>query len=322
MPHQTHAPLLGIALKVAGVACFTIMLALARSYNDYPLTVVIFYRSFFALGVLVIWLAWRGAFPRALYTSRLPAHLVRAIAGIGSMFFTFAAFRLIPLADATALGYVQPLLVVLLAAIVLREKLTSLRVISVISGFAGILIMVWEHLGANAPLADNRALGTFCAVFGALLIAVAFIQVRRLTQTEDTGAIAFYFQGTTTLVSLAGLALAVLWPSDAPFAATIQSQAWVWPRGFDWFPLISIGVLGGCGQLLITQGFRYADASILAVFDYTSLVWAVLIGLVVFSEIPSVYVITGAGVVITAGLLVVLEENRLLRSRQDKKQPD
>lgn len=312
---DANAPLLGIAFKMLGVLCFTIMLALARGYNEYPLAVVIFFRSFFALFVLVIWLWWQGAFPRALYTQRLPAHLFRSIAGIGSMFFTFAAFRLIPLADATAIGYVQPLLLVVLAAVFLRERLTPLRIYSVIGGFAGILVMLWEHVGGKSVQSSpDSTLGAFCAFMGALLIAVGFSQIRRLTKTEHTGAIAFYFQSTTTITAVCVLLAAAVWPIDAPMASVLRAEAWVWPRGFDWFPLISIGILGGIGQLLITQGFRYADASILAVFDYSSLVWAVLIGLLVFSEIPSAYVMFGAAIVIAAGLLVVWEENRLRKS--------
>lgn len=310
MSHIANATLVGIALKLAAVFLFTVMLALSKGYSHYPLTVIIFFRSFFALVVLVIWLAWRGAFPRALYTRRLPAHLVRSIAGIGSMFFIFAAYGLLPLADATAIGYAQPLMVALMAAIILRERITSLRIASIIAGFAGILVMLWEHLGAGALLTENT-LGAFCALMGAFLVAVAFIQIRRLTQTEDTGAIAFYFQTTTTLAAVAGLIAAVLWPLDAPLATVMRSQAWVWPAGLDWVGLIAIGVLGGMGQILMTQGFRYADASILAVFDYSSLIWAVLIGLAVFGEIPSFYVMAGAAIVIAAGLAVVWEENRL-----------
>lgn len=311
MSHIANATLVGIALKLVAVFLFTLMLALSKGYGHYPLTVIIFFRSFFALVVLVIWLAWRGAFPRALYTRRLPAHLVRSVAGIGSMFFIFAAYGMLPFADATAIGYAQPLIVAVLAAIVLRERVSALRVISIVGGFAGVIVMLWEHLGAGSGTARTpNALGAFCALMGALLVAVAFIQIRRLTETEDTGAIAFYFQFTTTLAALAVLLAAALWPSGAPLAGAMQSQVWVWPEGLDWLALIAIGVLGGMGQILMTQGFRYADASILAVFDYSSLVWAVLIGLAVFSEIPSLYVLAGATIVIAAGLIVVWEENR------------
>ena len=313
MSHIANATLVGIALKLVAVFLFTVMLALTKGYSHYPLTVIVFFRSFFALVVLVIWLGWRGAFPRALYTRRLPAHLVRSIAGIGSMFFIFAAYGLLPLADATAIGYAQPLMVALLAAIILRERITRLRIVSIAAGFAGILVMLSEHLGVGA-LASENALGAFCALMGAALVAIAFIQIRRLTQTEDTGAIAFYFQATTTFAAIVGLIAAVLWPGDAPLAAIMHGQAWVWPKGVDWIALVGIGVLGGMGQILMTQGFRYADASILAVFDYSSLLWAVLIGLAVFGEIPTIYVMAGATIVIVSGLAVVWEESRSRRT--------
>lgn len=302
--------LTGIVLKILAVFLFTIMLALGKGYSHYPLTVIIFFRSFFALVVLVIWLGWRGAFPRALYTKRLPAHLVRSLAGIGSMFFIFASYGLLPLADATAIGYVQPLLVALLAAIILREAITPLRILAIIAGFAGVTIMLWDNLSGAAAFDADRPLGAFCALMGALLVAVAFIQIRRLTLTEDTGAIAFYFQFTTTVAAVLGLAAAVVWPQDAPLAALMRSQTWVWPAGTDWIGLVAIGVLGGAGQILMTQGFRYADASILAVFDYTSLIWAVLIGFAVFGELPTFYVLAGAAIVIASGLAVVWEESR------------
>ncbi|MGE3244878.1 MAG: DMT family transporter [Beijerinckiaceae bacterium] len=306
--------LLGIWLKLIAVLLFTVMLALAKGYSQYPLAVIIFFRSFFALVVLVVWLAWRGAFPRALHTRRLPAHLVRSIAGIGSMFFIFAAYGMIPLAEATAIGYVQPLMVALLAALILRERITRLRIASIAAGFAGVILMLWESIGGVGGGGQQHALGAFSALMGAGLVAIAFIQIRRLTLTEDTGAIAFYFQATTTLAALAVLGAAVLWPSGAPLAETMHSQVWVWPRGFDWVALILIGVLGGVGQILMTQGFRYADASILAVFDYSSLIWAVLIGLAIFGETPTSYVMAGAAIVIAAGLAVVWEENQLRKA--------
>lgn len=308
--------LLGIGLKVLAVFLFTIMLSLGKGYAEYPLAEIVFFRSFFALVVLVAWLAWRGAFPAALYTKRLPAHLVRSLAGVGSMFFIFASYALLPLADATAIGYVQPLMVALLAWIILRERITRLRIVSIIVGFTGVMIMLWEHLGAGAAGAAARSpLGAFCALAGAFLVAIAFIQIRRLTVTEDTGAIAFYFQTCTTIAAVAVLAAAAVVPGEGTFNL-IAGQAWVWPRAVDWLPLIAIGVLGGMGQILMTQGFRYADASILAVFDYTSLIWAVAIGLAVFGEVPSLNTVFGALVVIGAGLAVLWQENERRKARR------
>ena len=92
------------------------------------------------------------------------------------------------------------------------------------------------------------------------------IQTRRLTRTEDTAAIVFYFQGTTTLASLLIVVAAAYWPEAWLGAAIMHSQAWIWPAGRDWLPLIAVGLLGGIGQILMTQSYRFADASALA--DY------------------------------------------------------
>lgn len=314
MAQQSNRVLLGIALKIAAVFLFTVMLSLSKGYREYPLAVIVFYRSFFALLVLVVWLGWRGAFPRAIYTKRLPAHLVRAIAGIGSMFFMFAAYQLLPLADATALSYLQPLLVALFAGIVLHERLTKLRIAAIVSGFFGILVMLWHHFGAGAGERNmDHVIGAILSIMGAILVAIAFIQIRRLTETEDTGAITFYFQFTTSLAALAVLIAALVWPQNLPFAGWVRSQAWVWPSLADAFPLIMIGILGGIGQILMTEGFRFAPASVLAAFDYTGLIWAVLIGFAIFGEVPAINVLFGAVIVVAAGLAVVWQESRMRR---------
>lgn len=310
MAQQSNRVLLGIALKVSAVFLFTVMLALSKAYKSYPLAVIIFYRSFFALAVLVVWLAWRGKFPRAIYTQRLPAHLVRAIAGIGSMFFMFGAYQLLPMADATALSYVQPLLVALFAGIVLGERLTGLRIGAILAGFGGVLTMLWHHLGAGSAANPDHIAGAILSIMGAILVAVAFIQIRRLTETEDSGAITFYFQFTTSCAALAVLGAALVWPSSFPFAGWVQAQAWVWPSLADAAPLIMIGILGGIGQIMLTEGFRYSPASVLAAFDYTGLIWAVAIGFVIFAETPTLNVLAGAAIVIGAGLSVVWQESR------------
>lgn len=310
MAQQSNRVLLGIAFKVIAVFLFTVMLSLSKGYKEYPLAVIIFYRSFFALVVLIIWLAWRGQFPRAIYTRRLPAHLVRAIAGIGSMFFMFAAYQLLPLADATALSYLQPLLVALFAGLVLGEKLTKLRIGAILCGFAGVLLMLWHHLGTAGAANTDHIAGAILSILGAILVAVAFIQIRRLTETEDSGAITFYFQFTTSCAAIAVLVASLVWPSGFPFAGWVHSQAWVWPSAADAIPLIMIGVLGGIGQILLTEGFRFAPASVLAAFDYTGLIWAVAIGLVIFAEVPTLNVLAGAAIVIAAGLSVVWQESQ------------
>ncbi len=303
--------MLGIGLKVTSVLLFTCMLTIGKAYSAYPVAQLVFFRSAFALVPLMIWLLMRGDFPGALHTKRFPGHLLRSTAGIGSMFFIFAAYALLPLADATAIGYASPLIIVVLASIFLGERAPPLRWAAVCFGFLGVLVMLWEHLGQGAaPDHQRSATGAIFMLMAAFLIAIAMIQTRRLTKTETTGAITFYFQATTTVASFCVLAAAAFWPDSAPGATLMQGQAWVAPPVADWAPLILIGLLGGVGQIFMTQGYRYADASVLATFDYSSILFAVAIGLVFFGEIPSAAVLIGAAIVISSGLTVVWQESQ------------
>jgi drug/metabolite transporter (DMT)-like permease len=136
------------------------------------------------------------------------------------------------------------------------------------------------------------------------------IQTRRLTRTEDTGAIVFYFQTSTTVASMLVMAAAEIWPDGAPFASVMQSQAWVTPTWDDWLPLIALGLLGGIGQIFMTQSYRYADASIIACFDYTSMIWALMIGLMIFGEVPNGVALVGATIIVFGGLLAIFAERK------------
>lgn len=292
------------------------MLTLGKAYSAYPVAQIVFFRSAFALIPVLIWLLLRGDFPRALHTRRFGGHLFRSLAGVGSMFCIFTAYALLPLADATAIGYASPLMIVVLASVFLGEKMTAVRWGAVSAGFAGVLMMLWEHLGAgHAGDHPRSAVGAAFMLAAAFLIAIAMLQTRRLTKTEDTGAITFYFQSTTTVASGLVIVAAALWPSGVPLAGLIQAQAWVAPAAADWAPLVAIGLLGGVGQILMTQGYRYAEPSVLATFDYSSLLFAVAIGFVVFGDVPTTAVLVGAVIVISAGLAVVWQESRRPEAR-------
>lgn len=300
--------LTGIAFKVASTLFFSGMLALVKYYSAYPVAELVFFRSFFALIPLVFWLMWRGDFPRALHTKWLGGHLVRSIAGVGSMSLMFAAYGLLPLADVTAIGYAAPLLIVVFSAFLLGEGVTGSRWTAVMIGFAGVMVMLWEHLGSGS---DARgAVGALCAFSAAVLVSIAMIQTRRLTRTEDTGAIVFYFQTTTTLAALLVILVAESWPQAAPFAGPIRSQAWMWPTFADWWPLVFMGLLGGVGQIFMTQSYRFADASIVACFDYSSMIFALLIGVFFFGERPSGIGLVGAAIIVFGGLLAIRAERR------------
>lgn len=312
--------LFGIGLKVASTLVFTLMAALVKvSSANYPVAEIVFFRSLLALAVLGVWLWWRGDFPRALHTDRIGGHILRGAVGAASMYMGFSTYGLLPLPDATAVGYATSLIIVLFAAIVLREPVGFSRWIAVAVGFGGVIVTLWEHLGggpttaaAALGLSPGVLIGLIC-VFWCCFTAAAMLQTRRLAQTEETAAIVFWFQTTTTCTGLIFMGVARAWPEGAPLAALVHGQAWVMPTGEGLAVLCALGVLGGLGQIWMTAAYRYCDASVAACFDYASLVWALGLGLLLFGEIPTALGLGGVGIIAGAGLFLIWRERRALR---------
>jgi len=306
----------GILLKIAATLAFAVMSTIIKLVSArFPVGEIVLFRSLFAMATLVAWLARRGEFPGALGTRRKLGHVGRSIAGSGGMFFGFIALSLLPLADATAFTFVSPLLIVPMAALGLREVVRPYRWAAVGFGFVGVLVMLSDDLGQSAGATAGYSAGAAIALGGALCTAVAMIQTRRLSRSEATGAIVFYFTSVTTFISATLLALAAAWPIGAFGGEFFAGQRFVAPNGLEFGLLASIGLLGGAGQILMTASYRYADASIIAAFDYVSMIWAATLGYAVFAETPSVAVLAGAAVVAAAGVYVVWRERPSRRVR-------
>lgn len=292
------SPLLGISYKLVSAFTFTLMSAgIKLVATRYPTGEVVFFRSFFAMIPLIIWLAWRHEFPAALKTKNLRGHLKRGVIGSTGMFLGFSALQLLPLSDAVAIGYAAPLAVVVLAALILKERVRIYRWTAVTVGFAGVLLMLSPHLGVDAlarGFSGGPAIGAMLALGGACCSAFASIEVRLLTNTERTGAIVFYFM---MLTSVLGLATSLL--------------GWQMPGWQDALLLVAIGVLGGLGQILLVQAYRYGDASLIAPFEYSTMIWAMALGWFVFGEWPVTAVLIGSAIVVTSGIYVILREKQL-----------
>ena len=307
---------LGITYKLASAFLFTVMAALIRSLGlNVPLGEVVFARSFFALIPIVIWLLWRGVLRRALVTDRHVGHMLRGMIGVSSMFLMFAALARLPLPDATALGYASPLFVVIFAAVLLREKVHVVRWTAVGVGLFGVLVMLWPQLTTGAlavaihggPAADETAAGVAFAIGATVLTAAAMIQIRRLTETEGTGTIVFYF---SVWSAVAGLA-------SAPVLG------WVWPDLSTGLTLVAIGCVGGIAQIFLTESYRHADASLIAPFEYSTILWALTIGFFAFGDLPSGWTAIGGAIVVASGVAVAIRERQLgiKRARVRKASP-
>jgi drug/metabolite transporter (DMT)-like permease len=291
-------PFAGIALKVLSTLVFSMMGASIKLVGSrYPTGEIMFFRAFFTLVPLTIWLAWRGEVKRVHRTNHLAGHIRRNIIGAAGMFLGFVGLTNLPLPDATAIGYAGPLLTVVFAAVLLKEVVRGYRWSAVLIGLIGVVLMLIPHMSLSI-IADARqggpALGALASLAGAACSAFAVVEVRRLSQSESTATIVFYFA-----IVCSGLALLSL------------HWGWKLPNLPDAMILIATGIFGGLGQILLTGSYRHAGISTLAPFDYTSMIWALGLGYVMFGNVPQQIVLAGAIVVISAGLFVIWRERQL-----------
>ena len=286
----------GIGLKIGAIALFTVMFALVKALSDtIPAGQAVFFRSAFAIPVLFTWLLMQGELSGAVSVKSKRPHVWRGFVGTAAMGLNFTAAGFLPLPEITAIGFTTPLLIVVFASIMLGERVGVYRISAVLVGLIGVLIIVEPRLtlGEMDAAQDAMMLGVILAITAAACAALAQIQIRKMVQVERTSAIIFYFCITASVFSL----------------STVGT--WVWPSPPQFLILILIGILGGVGQIMLTTAYRYAPASVIAPFDYTAMIFALGIGYFAFSELPSAQMILGAGIVIAAGVFVILREAQL-----------
>lgn len=292
-----------IALKLASVFLFVVMAALIKfGSTEVPPGQAVFFRSFFAIPVILLWLTSRRELTSGLRMTKPSVHLIRGMLGTTTMWISFAGLALLPLSEVKAIQYVVPVFVVVLAAIFLGERIRLVRMAAVAMGLFGVLIILWPRIGSFSGGSEDsaRALGAVLVLTSSVCAAFAQIFVRRMIETEETAAIVFWFSLSATCLSLVTM----------PFG-------WVLPSAGAVLALMLAGFLGGAAQILLTSAYRYSGVSVIAPFEYTSMLIAVAIGYAVFDEIPTVQMFVGAAFVIAAGVLIVLRE-RQLRLRRGK----
>lgn len=287
----------GIGLKVASVASFLTMAALLKATGSLPPGELVFFRSFFAIFPIAIFLAMRGQLVEGLQTERPFGHVGRGILGTAAMGFMFYALTKLPLPEAVAIGYAMPLLIVVFGALFLKEDVRLYRWGAVAVGVVGVGIIVWPRLtvfsGGGGPATD-LAIGAIAGIVSAVFGAFAMMHVRNLVQTERSATIVLYFSITSSLAGLATLPL-----------------GWLWPTPAQWAMLVSAGIAGGIGQILLTEAYRNADVSVVAPFEYTSLIFSLVIGYVFFGDVPTITMLIGALIVVAAGLFIIWREHAL-----------
>ena len=291
------SPIKGIALKLCSVVLFITMVSLIKATAQHvPVGEAVFFRSFFAIPVILGWMIARGNLRTGLKVTSKLGHFWRGFVGSVAMGMSFAGLGLLPLPEVTALGYAAPLLTVIFAAMFLDEKVGLFRISAVMLGLVGVLIVVSPRLSllGSETIETAQAVGAVLVLLGAVCAALAQIYIRKLVKTEQTAAIVFYFSITSTVLSLLTI----------PFG-------WVMPTGWEIFLLVMAGLIGGAAQIFLTSAYRFADASVVAPFDYASMIFALAIGFFIFDEVPTGTMLIGAVIVILAGCIIIWRERQL-----------
>lgn len=290
-------PLKGISLKVFSVVVFVAMSTLIKSAGQGIATgQITFYRSAFAMVPILVYLGCTGYLRTAFKTDNILGHLARGFVGIVSMSFGFYGLVHLPLPEAIAIGYAMPLLGVIFAAIFLKETVRLYRWTAVLIGLVGVMIITWPRLTLldKGGLGTEEALGALAVLISAALGATAMVLVRKLVVREKTHTIVLYFSLSAACFSL--LTLPFGW-EPLPWSSFLL--------------LMAAGFCGGIAQLLLTQSYRYADMSTIAPFEYTSILLGIVIGYVLFDDIPTRTMLIGTVIVIGAGIFIIWREHKL-----------
>ena len=301
-----------ISLKLVSALLFAFLSAFIRYLGEtgVPVGQSVFFRSAFAIIPVVLIYAWRRELMSAVVTSRPLGHLGRGAISVAGMFLNFAALARLPLVDATAISFAAPLITVAFAAWFLGERVRIYRWSAVGVGFIGVIVMLWPYLdfaqfSAEGAAAQAAMLGAIFALMGAFTNAGAVVQTAGSPTPKRRRR------------SCSISRCPARWPGLQPLPL-----GWVWPTGWQLAALIGAGLVGGTAHIVLTESYRYAPASMVAPFDYTTMVWAFVLGYWMFGEVPTVYVYIGAAIVAASGLFVIWRERQLgLRREAESEGP-
>jgi drug/metabolite transporter (DMT)-like permease len=283
----------GALLMATAAACYAIMHGTVRYLSSelHPFEIT-FFRNLFGFIVLLPWFAVRGLQP--LRTRRIGLHLLRASSNVVAMLMFFMALSMTPLVLVQALGFTAPLFTTVLAIFILGERVRLRRWTALMAGFIGALIII-------RPGFQPIEVGALLTVGSAAVWGFTLITIKILSRTDSAVTITAYM---VLLMSPLSLIPALFY--------------WTWPEPTAWFWLVVCGVTGTVAQLLMTQSFRVAEATVVLPFDFTKIVWGALIGYLAFGEAVDVWTFAGAAVIFSGVTYITYRERNLAASERDR----
>jgi drug/metabolite transporter (DMT)-like permease len=251
---------------------------------------VVFFRCLMSFPLFALWIFFQD---RSLFRTHYPwGHLLRGLLGLFLLYAVSECFRELHLAEAYTLFFAAPLLITLLSGPILGEPAGRLRITIALVGFSGVLV-------ALRPSASSLiSYGATMGLLGMVAYSFTVLLLRRLGDKDNTVTIAFWF------VTICGAGAGIL---AIPHWQPVGSQHW--PM------LLLLGITGSAGQILLTAAFRRASPAVIAPFDYTHMIFAVIYGFALWGYLPDVRTWFGAGIIVCSGLFIIYREHRI-RQRQ------
>ena len=275
-----------VLYMVGSVICFSTMDLIVKYLDEVPFGQVLFMRFFFGM-IPIFFLIPKEKIFTFYKTKRPGLHTFRAVSGTIAIIALFIALRNLPLAEVISLTFTGPLFVTIMSVIFLSEKVGIRRWSAVGIGFVGMLFIV-------RPAFEDMNLYYIFPILFSLGFANVAISIRSLSKTEPNYLIAFYFSLLSLLVGLGTI-----------------FNGWIWPTTYETFLFITLGLSGGIANLLLTQSYRLADASLVSPLKYLSLVVAVSAGYFIFSEVPKLITLFGAGLIVISSFIIFRREETL-----------
>jgi drug/metabolite transporter (DMT)-like permease len=283
---RLSAPSRGIILMVVSTMCFSIMHTAVRYLSGelHPLQIV-FFRNLFGM-ILFLPLVWRSGLS-FMTTQRLPMHLLRAGLNVMAMTTFFIALSMTPLARVNALAFSAPLFTAVLSVLLLGERFRLRRWSAIVFGFIGAIVIL-------RPGVTTIDLGSWLTLLAAFIWGLTMIVIRSLGKTESSLTTTGYMITFLSILSL-GPALTV----------------WQTPQGMAWAILLLIGISGTIAQILLAESLRTAETTVVLPFDFLKIVWASMLGFMLFTEVPTLTTWVGAAIIFTSSFYVAYRERKI-----------
>ena len=299
-PARTNArPLLGIVLMLLAMVILPLIDVLAKVLGQagLPILVVVWGRALFGT-LMVLPLALRAAGPGVLVPARPGYHIARALLLYSATWFFFTALKYLPIADALAIFFVNPLIVTLFSALFLGERVGPRRWAAVAVGFIGTLIIIRPGMVEMNP-------GTLLALLAGTALGSYFVMTRARAGHENANVLTFQ----TSLTGTLGLTL-------------LLPLGWMMPTPHQWLMLLGVGVIATLGHVLITRAYENAEASLLAPLAFTEIIGAVLVGWWFFGDLPDRWTMLGVAVLIGSAVYISVRERQVRTSAPSQHVPE